>query len=115
MDPIEWVKAYFRKWKNNGYPLSIDALNALSASNNAKKNTTLQASNATVPTSQMKLEDGASLSWRQSKLDETSYIILKNDLEYTDWIVKTKRQFTSEECFRMIDPNFKNNQVNSKF
>ena len=53
------------------------------------------------------------LSWRQSKKDETSSIVLKNDQEYSNWIIKTERRFTSEECCRMIDPNFHQNQVNT--
>ena len=85
----------------------------MQAGNNANTNTTLQATNATGPTSQTKLEEDAWLSWRRSKQDETSYPVLENDREYSDWIIKTKRWFTSEECFRMIDPNFYQNQVNA--
>ena len=32
---------------------------------------------------------------------------------YTDWIVKIKRKFTSEEKFRMMNPNFHQNQLNA--
>ena len=60
----------------------------------------------------VKLEEDASLSWRQSKQDKNLYPILENDRVYTEWIIKTKRWFVSEECDRMIDPNFQDNQVN---
>ena len=32
---------------------------------------------------------------------------------YTDWIVKIKRKFTSEEMSRMIDPNFHQNLLST--
>ena len=52
------------------------------------------------------------LSWRRSKQDETFYPVLENDRGYTNWIIKTKRWFTSEEYFRMINPIFHKNQIN---
>ena len=52
------------------------------------------------------------MSWRQSKQDETLYPIVENDQEYITWIIKTKRRLTSDACARMIDLNFKDNQVN---
>ena len=52
------------------------------------------------------------MSWRQSKEDQTLYPILDNGREYTDWIIKTRRRFISDECDRMINLNFKDNQVN---
>ena len=36
---------------------------------------------------------------------------MENNREYTEWIIKTRRRFTSKECDRMIDLNFKDNQV----
>ena len=75
-------------------------------------NTTLQISNVAALASKIKLGEDAYLSWRLSKQNETLYSILENNREYTNWITKTKRWFTSDECARMIDLNFKDNQVN---
>ena len=40
------------------------------------------------------------------------YQILENNREYTNWIIKTKRQFTSDACVKMINLNFEDDQVN---
>ena len=61
-DPTQWNKAAFRKWKSRGYPLNTDAYNVSHAGNIANPNATLQATNATGPTSQTKLEEDAWLS-----------------------------------------------------
>ena len=58
-DPTQWDKGDYRKWKSRGYPLSTDAYNASQAGNNVNANVTLQATNATGPTSQTKLEEDA--------------------------------------------------------
>ena len=81
--------------------LSTDALKATRTGNNANAaNTTLNAMNSTEPLSKTKLEEDAWLRWRQSKQNETKYPLLENDQMYTDWIVKIKRKFTSEEMSR---------------
>ena len=49
------------------------------------------------------LDDDTLLSWRRSKQDVPLYPILDNDLNYCDWIIKTKRQFIGDECEQMID------------
>ena len=109
-EPNQWVKGEFRKWKRRGYSLSTATYNASQAGNSS--NTTSQTSNVTTPVSKTKLERDAYLSWRQSKQDKTLYPILENDREYTEWIIKTRRRFISEECDMMINPNFQDNQVN---
>ena len=103
-EPVQLVAEQFRKWKSRGYPLCTDAYNASRAGNSTT--TTSQTSNVTAPVSGTKLEDDAYLSWRRSKQDETLYPILENDREYAEWVIKIKRRFVSEECERMIDPNF---------
>ena len=112
-DFTQWDKGDFRKLKSKGFPLSTDAYNVLQTGNSFSTNTNLQTSNATAPIAQNKLEDDTYLSWRRSKQDETSYPVLENDRLYTDLIVKTKCKFTSEEMYRMIDPNFHKNQINA--
>ena len=110
--PTQWIRDDFRQWKTLGYPVNTAALNISQTGNKANTNTTLQASNTIAPISQTKLEENAYMSWRLSKQDETLYPVLENDQEYTNWIIKTKHWFTSEECHRIIDPNFQDNQFN---
>ena len=97
--------------KTKGYPLSTDAYNASRAGNSTT--TTSQTSNVTAPVFGTKLEDDIYLSWRRSKQDKTLYPILENDRDYAEWIIKMTRRFHSEECERMIDPNFYSNSVNA--
>ena len=62
-DPTQWVKAKFRKWKSNGYPLSTDALNASQAVDTANAvNANLNATNTREPVSKTKLEEDTWLS-----------------------------------------------------
>ena len=42
------------------------------------------------------------------------YPILENDQDYTDWITKTRFQFTSDKCEWMIYPLFLDNQVHER-
>ena len=82
--PTQWIRDDFRQWKTLGYPVNTTALNISQTGNKANTNTTLQASNTIAPISQMKLEDDAYMSWRLSKQDETLYLVLENDREYTN-------------------------------
>ena len=50
------------------------------------------------------------ISSRRGRRDSTQYPILENDNKYTDWIIKITRQFKSEECDRLIDSSFEDNQ-----
>ena len=93
-EPSQWVMRDFRKWRSTGCPKSAATYIVSLASNST--NTTSQTSNVTAPVSQTKLEEDTYLSWRRSKQDPTLHPILENDQDYTDWIIKTKPQFTSD-------------------
>ena len=49
----------------------------------------------------------------KSKKDESIYPVLETDREFSDWSVKFERKVHSEEMFRMIDPSFHMNQLDT--
>ena len=66
-----------------------------------------------MPPSTTKLEDDALLNWKKSQQDVTAYPVIDNDVQYSDWVIKIKCVFVSDECERMIDKSKHFSGVNS--
>ena len=87
-DPVNWVKADFRKWRQN-----------------PPVNTTTNAGAATVTTvattaaAKQKEENDSFSSWRRSRQDEKDYPVLDNDREFIEWKVKFERKIHSNEMY----------------
>ena len=107
-DPLQWNMKYFKEWRNNEYSTSTSTYNVSLAGSGTTTTTTFTG--PAVVSSTKKAEDTL-ISLRHSREDSTQYPILENENEYTDWIIKMIRQFKSEECNRLIDLSFKDNQV----
>ena len=91
-DPVNWVKADFRKWRRNPTQTATQTTATQIASNTT-----------TTPPSTTKLEDDALLNWRKNRQDVTKYPIIDNDVQYPNWIIKIGRVFLGHEYDRMID------------
>ena len=111
-EPDQLVMTDFKKWRSRDFPKSTATYTApIAGKTTNTTNITSTTSNITAPVTQMKLEKDAYLSRRRGKQDPTLYPILENDQGYTDWIIKTRCQLTSDECERIIDHFFLDNQV----
>lgn len=109
-DPTQWHRNDFKDWKQDGQPISTAMYTASLA--NANANTTENQSGSTrLAISATKDDDDVFISWRRARRDPTQYVIFEADEEYTDWIIKIIRQFKINNCNRMIDQSFMDNQV----
>ena len=94
-DPINWVKADFRKWRRN--PI---------VNTNTNAGTATVTTAATAAVVKQKQQDDSFLSWRRSRKDEKDYPVLNNNREFIEWDVKFERKIRSDKMYRMIDLTF---------
>ena len=94
-DPINWVKADFRKWRRN--PI---------VNTNTNAGTATVTTAATAAVVKQKQQDDSFLSWRRSRKDEKDYPVLNNNREFIEWDVKFERKIRSDKIYRMIDTGF---------
>jgi hypothetical protein len=106
--PDVWDTDIYSKRCRNGYATYLASLTgSLTGSKATAIPTPVTSTSAAFVTTAQKDDDAALISWNRKPRDVAKYPLLKNDADYQDWKLKTKRQLIADTLSQVKDPTFR--------